>query len=515
MTIRTDIEIDWYENPRIANITTASNEITVQDSHDTLATIEDEGEGNQFPFLVSSAGKEALGGGTEVGITQTLQNVQYAPSRTAPRSTTTDTITTGGANTVICAGATFIADAVKRGDYVLNWTDQSVSEVLTITSETELQVRIPTGLAASSNDYAVSDVITIWQVLEFNLSGGNFVAINDADADIDPVFPVFGRFISKASASSATLQSQSALQFSSFVDGVSIDVTSIYTGTTFPVGTGLQPVNNLTDALLIANENGFNKLRIIGNLTIIATDNVDGFEIIGRGASVSTVTINAGASTIKTTFKECELTGVATGGMAVRNCHLEDLSGVGGTTVETSMHDCELENVGTAITMDASATEDIHIIDCFSGSPSSGPIVIDWNGTGPNTTIRKFAGGIKLTNVTNGQNISIDGDVGITVDSTCTNINLTIRGDTKITDNRVTKSPVITNETSHRLVWNHISSGGMTTGALIDLLEIIHARLDLNAGKPNVYNNDGSKITGTDFTLKKTVVGLTSTVQRL
>ncbi|MGI9317644.1 MAG: hypothetical protein ACR2QW_09955, partial [bacterium] len=420
MTIRTDIEIDWYEDPRIANITTASNEITVQDSHDTLATIEDEGEGHQFPFLVSSAGKENLGGGTSVGITSTLQNVQYAPLRTSPRVTTTDTVTTGGTNSFICSAATFQSDGVVRGDWVINWTDQSVTEVLTIISETELTVRTPSGMAASSNDFAVSDVITVWEVSEFNLAGGNFVAVDDMDADLNPMFPVFGRFISKASASSATTQESQDIQYASFNGGVSVDLIGGTSGVEFPTGTERQPVDNFDDALTIAQERGFLTFYVLGDATIDSGNDYTDYRFIGQGQNLSTFTLNPAALFTNATFQEATCTGTLDGDSHIEDCIIQSLTFVSGV-----IENCILDS-GT-ITLGGSQTA--HFINCASGVPGASTPIIDLGGSGQDLALRNYNGGIELRNKTGADNVSIDMNSGhIILDSTVTSGVIICRG---------------------------------------------------------------------------------------
>lgn len=202
MTIRADVSLQWYEDPRIAEITSGSNELSVQDSHDTLATIQDKPEGHQFEFLLSSAGKENLGGGTTVGITTTLNNVQYAPKSTDPRETGTTTATDPLGVTLTDTGKDFVAAGVVRGDWVVNFTDQSVTEVLGVTTTTIRTRGLRNGTA---NTFTSGDAYKVWEVSEFDLAGGNFVAVDDVGGDLNPLFPVFGRFVTKASSSSATL----------------------------------------------------------------------------------------------------------------------------------------------------------------------------------------------------------------------------------------------------------------------------------------------------------------------
>ncbi len=207
MTIRTDINVDFELSPRLAEIDAAgSDEVTAQDSHDTLATIEDgTSEGAQHPGLVSTAGKEPLGGGSLVGLTQTLQDVQYAAAATSPRSTGTATSTDGAGVTLTDTSADFLGDGVVRGDWVINFTDQSVTEVLTVTTQAIVTRGLRNGTA---NTFTSGDAYKVWEVAEFALTGGNILAVDDMDAELNPIFTTFGRFATRISSSSATLQDE-------------------------------------------------------------------------------------------------------------------------------------------------------------------------------------------------------------------------------------------------------------------------------------------------------------------
>lgn len=76
MTIRTDFTVDFSVSPRIITIASPSITISIQDLHDTLIDIEALPRNMTFLRLVSSAGKEVLGGGLQVGITATLQDAK-------------------------------------------------------------------------------------------------------------------------------------------------------------------------------------------------------------------------------------------------------------------------------------------------------------------------------------------------------------------------------------------------------------------------------------------------------
>lgn len=78
MAVRDDIKVNWAVSPRIVTVLAPSTEVTIQDLHDTLTDLEDEPRGMAEDQIISSAGKEALGGGVFVGLTATLLNAQIA-----------------------------------------------------------------------------------------------------------------------------------------------------------------------------------------------------------------------------------------------------------------------------------------------------------------------------------------------------------------------------------------------------------------------------------------------------
>ena len=76
MVSRNDISVFWHLSPRLVFVADPSEEVTVQDLHDTLRDLEDEPKNMIYQSLISSAGKVKLGGGVSVGITRTLSNAR-------------------------------------------------------------------------------------------------------------------------------------------------------------------------------------------------------------------------------------------------------------------------------------------------------------------------------------------------------------------------------------------------------------------------------------------------------
>jgi hypothetical protein len=79
-------------------------------------------------------------------------------------------------------------------------------------------------------------------------------------------------------ASGLTLET--ALQAITYNGRVVIDNASIYSGTVFPVGTDGYPVNNIADAVLIAERENIKEFYLVGNVDI--TQDIEGYRIIGN-----------------------------------------------------------------------------------------------------------------------------------------------------------------------------------------------------------------------------------------
>lgn len=132
-----------------------------------------------------------------------LQNAQlsFAPRTTITSSGAVTTIDTTGTK-LIDSGATFQSDGVIAGATLVNFTDQSISSVISIDSEIQLTChQLAAGL---DNQFDSSDVYKIWNSIQCNVAGGNLVAVDDMGASISAIHPTFGTHVLKTSSSSAT-----------------------------------------------------------------------------------------------------------------------------------------------------------------------------------------------------------------------------------------------------------------------------------------------------------------------
>jgi len=209
MAERSDITVDWGVSPRIITVAAPSVVVTIQDLHDTLnsntlqAGMSDDSLGNMDDDpIIASAGKESLGAGVQVGISSTLLDAQLAfEARTTELQE--GAVTTAGVLVLNDSNALFQTNLVARGDLVYNITDSSQATVTKVISETQLQVDGLTG--GTDDDFDVADVYVIYDVVQCNIVGGNLVAVDSLEAELDPVFTTFGTQVVRTSSSSATL----------------------------------------------------------------------------------------------------------------------------------------------------------------------------------------------------------------------------------------------------------------------------------------------------------------------
>jgi len=428
MAFRPDIYIDWYQSPRIIWVSAPSANLSIQDLHDTCSAIQDSLEGAQFPDLISSAGKEDLGGSIFVGLTSTLQNAQVAFE---PRfaALTSGTVTTQDTNGVTCIAAaeTYISDGVVRGSVTHNHLDGSHATVLSVDSETQLTSTPLQG--GSDNNYDIGDTIIISEVVQCNISGGNLVAVDDVGASIDPVFPTYGTQIVRTSSSSATLQELDDIKSQSFLDAtVYINTVHGTAGTVFPRGTPSDAVNNYADARSIADFWGFQSFNLHHALTLTSSDVTAGTSWFGHAINHATISLAAGADTDGASFNNISISGAFNGDADLKDCWVGTSTGFCG-----SMRHCSL--VGD-VTWKASCTTTAVLNDCRSQVAGTGRPTVDINGAAIDVNIRNYVGGITFAGQTQAQNTTLDILSGtVEIASSCTAGTVVVRGDVTLIDN--------------------------------------------------------------------------------
>ena len=404
-------------SPRVIEVASPTTNISVQELVDLVRAWEDTVRGLNFPFLIDAAGKEDLGGGVFVGISATLQNavIAFEIQGGVDSSGTVTTLDTTG-TVLIDSTATFISDGIVAGDTVVNVTDASITSVLRVDSETQLTTFVLQ--SGADNQFDVSDSYKVWNKVQCEVAGGNLVAVDESGAVMSPFLPTAQTHVLRSSSSSATLQELSAIQFSSFDGGVTIDTTSGVAGTTYPIGALQVPVNNLADAQTIAVSRGFTKLYIKGDLTIGATDDISDYEIIGSGASFTaaktTIVLTAGCTTSNTTYRHLAISGQQNGESNYYECIINEL-----TNTHCLYSDCGL--LGPLTKNNAAWTVN-HSSDYVNCRSNSHWFVLDCNDSPISQVFTNLSGKIKVINHTNASaHTSIKLSAGeVWIDSSCT-----------------------------------------------------------------------------------------------
>ena len=425
MPVRTDLDYFWPISPRIVQVQTGGADptnFTVEDIVDTFRTKEADAdlEAMDNDFLLDATGRDDLGGGVEVGITATGNNVQIAfKARTTPISSATED--TGDTNGVLLrdVGGTFQTDGVGRGDIVINFTDQSMASILSVDGEGQVTTDGLTG--GTDNQFDISDVCKVYDVVQCELSGGNWVAIDDVGDPIPPVFPTFGTQIVRSSASSATTQQQADIEYGSFDGGVTIDVFGGVAGTTGDIGKPRNPVNNVLDALTISVDRGLPmQLYILGDITFTTGQDLTGYKIEGQSMLKSLITVDAGAVVADVEFSKCTLQGTLDTNMSVHDAIIKDLAFFEGFFIN-----CALD--GTIV---LGGSVETHFVNCHDATAGGGAAIatIDMGGSGRGLLVRNYEGGLKLINKTGTEEVSIGIHEGrLILDPTVTNGEILIR----------------------------------------------------------------------------------------
>jgi hypothetical protein len=226
-----------------------------------------------------------------------------------------------------------------------------------------------------------------------SIEGGNVVSVEDIYTSprvyIPVIHPTSYISVERVSSSSATLSELAAVQYASYGGGVTVDIVNGVPGTAYNIGTIENPVNNIPDAITIANERGFEKFHIHNNLTLGVGHSVDGFEFVGHSPSKTTIIIESGASTAGCEFQECTVSGILDGNAILEHCKINTLNYVNG----------EIRNSNLIGPITLGGGSDSLFKNCGSSIPTAPPI-IDMGGTGRNCIFHDYSGAAHFKNMT-------------------------------------------------------------------------------------------------------------------
>lgn len=326
-------------------------------------------------------------------------------------------------------------------------------------------------------------------------------AVNLVGANSNVGDKVVQNQVSVRSNNSAGLISTPLIEYGTFSGRVTVQDGSGNSGTLFPTGTDLAPVDNMDDALLIDNYRGFGKFWIKGPLTIANVD-IRNKIVEGQNVVLSDIVVASSAQVLGTTFQKCQLSGTLDGSSLIDCCVIGDLGYMEGT-IRDSMLLGELTLGGLA---------DTHLVNCVDGLPGAGIPTIDVGGTGRNLGVWGWHGGLKLKNSTGADNkISVNLDTGrLVLDSTMTAGTVLVKGVGLCEDNSGPGCDVNTDGLINPgAVWDVVAAEHVdadSTGLRLMLTEkILRNRLDMDDGGTDnlvLYDDDDVtpllKISATD-----------------
>jgi hypothetical protein len=206
----------------------------------------------------------------------------------------------------------------------------------------------------------------------------------------------------------AVLINSPEIQRASFVnDLVSIDPINGVAGTVYPIGTARIPVSNFADALSIAAAGGLRGFLLRSTITLTGVD-VSEYDLVGLNHRVE-LTVDVSANVEDCNFRNLSLTGVLSGAAHITDCWVFDVSNVHG-----HFQDCSFEGD----TVELSGAGPLRVVDCIDGKAGGGVLTFDLAGSGSALIVRRFAGGIGITNKTGADEVSVDGAIRLVLDAT-------------------------------------------------------------------------------------------------
>lgn len=112
-----------------------------------------------------------------------------------------------------------------------------------------------------------------------------------------------------------------------FNDGIVwIDAAFGSSGTDYPKGTAVHPVDNLADALTIASSRNIRHLHMLGSFTL--SDSISGYTVYGEYLNTD-IDLNS-KSVGGTVFHMCDLWGTVNGSITCFNCSISDVTDLSG-----------------------------------------------------------------------------------------------------------------------------------------------------------------------------------------
>ncbi len=278
--------------------------------------------------------------------------------------------------------------------------------------------------------------------------------------------------VSVRSANSAGLQDLSVILSAAYNGEICVDTINGQPGTDVPIGTRTQPVNNFTDALAIASNEGANTLRLLNSVTLENVTFPAGLTFTSDNAGLITMTVADSATVTGCQFNNLSLQGNVDGNNIIRECLLFDITYSSGFIFQCSL-DGTISVKGGAL---------LNLLDCFSNrlAGQSDPIV-DMGGNGK-LIVRNYNGALDIRNH---DDDSGDGDTCLDINSGVIKLDSTItaglwpiRGIARVVDNS-TGTADVRDQTINNLVGTNADSLGIINTGVQKASKLIPHNTDI------------------------------------
>jgi len=197
-----------------------------------------------------------------------------------------------------------------------------------------------------TQDYTITFEDGPWAV---NLKGSNNNILDRTNKNQVSVNP----------GNSAGLVTSSAIEYSEYVNGIVVDEDNGFSGTVYPVGTMRKPVNNFTDAVLIAESRGINTFLLKSDVTLSTGHDISNKILMGENPSLTSLFVESGADVVNCEIQECTVEGTLDGNTVINRCVVNSIDYMNGE-IRNSIINGPIVLGGGSVA---------HILSCFSGTP--------------------------------------------------------------------------------------------------------------------------------------------------
>lgn len=275
-----------------------------------------------------------------------------------------------------------------------------------------------------------------------------------------PYAPTIGTFnimliSSVSSLVDSTIQQLPEIEHMAFEGMVHLNSVSGMPGIDYPIGTHRFPSDNYIDAKEIAIFRGFPGYHLAPTSYIFSnTDDLSGYFFRGSGVENTKIVLTQGCVTSKTTFEKLSVSGTQSGETHYESCEILELAGV-----HCKFTDCLL--VGPMTMMEGTYNDTSVLANCYTGynksfvSPAlKDEFVVNLNNSSINMAFNNFHGKIKFINLnrssTAGTILLNIGSGKVTIDSSCTQGQIKIRGNAEVVNN--SGGTVVDDDTTMNLI---------------------------------------------------------------